>query len=208
MNETKKRFVASAVFLIGFSGAVQAQDKPRDQAAIVDSFKQKIQEVLNKENSDKGVGHAAVVSSEAKTPATPPKSHIVKKDGTPCNIVFHTGRCYEVWTDASGAQYVDNKGKWCNPNLHPDTCHVMGKPNLVWTKLYNETVSKYSFDVKVTDSLVTPYTGILSFTEVLWFTAEHPTKEEADKDNNFISSLSTSVTFTYGYQDGQWKLLK
>ncbi len=65
-----------------------------------------------------------------------------------------------------------------------------------------------SFDVKLTDSLVTPYTGILTYTEVSWSTAKHATKEEAEKDSNFTSSLSNSHTFTYGYQNGMWNLLK
>jgi hypothetical protein len=209
MNDAKKRLVALAVFLTGFLGPVQAQDKRPDQAAIVDSFKQKIQEVLNKENSDKGWDHATVVSSEAKPSAVHAKKKYLHKDGTPCSSI--PWGCYLRWVDDSGTQYVNSAGKPCDPTEHPETCHVMGKPavkNLVWFKGYTALVSDYGFDVRVTDSLVTPYTGILRYSQVSWFTAEHPTKEEAEKDNNFISSLSNSFTFTYGYQDGQWKLLK
>jgi hypothetical protein len=199
--------VGLIVLLVGFSSAAGAQDKRPDQAAIVDSFKQKIQEVLNKENLDKGVERATVVSSEAKTSAVHVKRKMVHKDGTPCGA-FHSGWCHDIWVDDSGAEYINSAGKPCDPAQHPDACHVMGKPKLVWTKLYTAVVSKYSFDVKVTDSLVTPYTGILSYTEVSWFTAEHPTKEEAEKDNNFTSSLPNSFTLTYGYQDGKWVFLK
>jgi hypothetical protein len=44
MKNTEKGFVILAAFLVGLSGAVRAQDKRPDQAAIVDSFKQKIQD--------------------------------------------------------------------------------------------------------------------------------------------------------------------
>jgi hypothetical protein len=80
--------------------------------------------------------------------------------------------------------------------------------NVVWQRRYTATVSQYGFDVKVTDSLVTPYTGVLSYDEVTWLTAEHPTQKEAEQDNNFTSSLKSSHTSTYGYQEGKWVLLK
>ena len=64
--------------------------------------------------------------------------------------------------------------------------------NVLWRKQYTETVSQYGFDVKVTDSLVTPYTGVLSYDEVVWLTAEHPTEKEAEQDNSFTSSLKNS----------------
>lgn len=228
VNDAKKRFVALAVFLTGFSGMVQAQEKRPDQAAIVDSFKQKIQDILKAENSKRGPEHAEFVSRNVETPAAPVivpvqgkglMAGYVLKDGSPCKT-WHTGRCYQGFTDGSGALYVNSKGVPCNPEKRPDTCSANGvsaaaklaaaKPivSVLWRKRYTETVSQYGFDVKVTDSLVTPYTGILSYSQVSWLTAEHPTKEEAEKDDKFISSLSNSFTFTYGYQDGQWKLLK
>lgn len=195
MSELKILRSASSLLIVFLSfSAVAAQDKPPDKTAVVDSFKQKIQEVLNNENLGKGLEHATAVSTE--TSMFPGKKKMVHKDGTPCGA-FHTGWCHYVWLDESGAEYLNRGGKPCGG----DTC-------VAWAKGYIATVSTYSFDVKLTDSLVTPYTGILTYSEVFWSTTEHATKEGAEKDSNFTSSLSTSYTFTYGDQNGQWNLLK
>jgi hypothetical protein len=191
--------VAMVVFLTVSSALIRAQDKRPDQNAVVDTFKQKIQETLTFENSHRGVEHATVNSAEGRPPSA--KTKWVHKDGTPCNITFHASRCYEGWVDGSGTEYANSAGKPCYSARQADSC-------LIWSRHYSAIVSKYSFDVKATDSLITPYTGILSYTDVSWFTVDHATKEAAEKDDNFTSSLTDSFTFTYGYQDGQWKLLK
>jgi hypothetical protein len=230
-----KRLVGLGVFLVGFSGAVRAQDKRPDQAAIVDSFKQKIQDVLKAENSRRGPEHAEFASRSVETPpilAAPVIVPIqgrglmagyVLKDGSPCKT-WHTGRCYQGFADNSGALYVNSKGVPCNPEKNPDTCSANGvtaaaklaaakaapKPivNVLWRKRYTATVSEFGFDVRVTDSLVTPYTGVFSYSEVIWLTAEHPTKGDAEQDSSFTASSQSSHTLTYGYQDGKWIFLK
>lgn len=221
--------IGFSVLLVGFSGALLAQNNRPDQAAVVASFKQNIQDVLKEENSKRGPEHAGLVSRSVATPAAPVIVRIpgkglmagyVHKDGSPCKAINMGGRCYEGFTDNSRALYIDSKGVPCNPEKHPDTCFANGvsagaklaaaKPivNLLWRKRYAETLSQYGFDVKVTDSLVTPYTGVLSYDEVVWLTAEHPTEKEAEQDNSFTSSLKNSQTSTYGYQEGKWVLLK
>lgn len=235
MNHAKKSLISLAVLLVGLSATGWTQDNQPSQAAIVDSFKQKIQDVLKAENSNRGPEHTEFVSRNVETPAPPTAPVIVpiqgkglmagfvNKDGSPCKT-WHSGRCYQGFTDSSGALYVDAKGVPCNPEKHPDTCSANGvtavaklaaaqavaKPtvNVVWRRQYTGTVSQYGFDVKVTDSLVTPYTGVLSYDEVAWSTAEHPTQKEAEQDNNFTPSSKTSHTSTYGYQEGKWVLLK
>jgi len=228
MNHANKVLIGLAVLLAGFSGRVLAQESRPDQAAIVASFKQNIQDVLKSDNSVRGPEHAEVVSRDVETPAAPVIVPIqgkglmagyVLKDGSPCKT-WHTGRCYQGFTDNSGALYVNSKGEPCNPEKNPDTCSANGvtaaaklaaaRPivNTLWRKRYKETVSQYGFDVKVTDSLVTPYTGALSYDEITWFTTEHPTQKEADQDNKFTSSLKSSHASTYGYQEGKWVLLK
>ncbi len=235
MSHAKKSWVGWAFLLVGFSGAALAQDKSPDKAAIVDSFKQKIQDVLKAENSKRGPERAEFVSRNVETPAPPVAPVIVPvqgkgllaglvlKDGSPCKT-WHTGRCYDGFTDSSGALYVNSKGVPCNPEKHPDTCSANGvtaaaklaaakaaaKPivNVLWRKRYTATVSEFGFDVRVTDSLVTPYTGVFTYSEAIWLTAEHPTKEEAEQDNKFTPGSSNSYTYTYGYQDGKWVLQK
>jgi hypothetical protein len=199
---------AAILFLISslvFSSSGIAQDKP-NQTAVVDSFKQKIHEVLNSENTVSGIEHARVISSEAVAKPVHAKRKMVHKDGTPCGA-FHSGWCHDIWVDDSGGQYVDDAGKPCDPAEKPN-CHVPGPPHLEWRRSYTEKVSDFSFDVKITDSLVTPYTGVLNYKQVFWETAGHPTKEEAQADSNFVRSWTNPQTSTYGYQDGQWKLLK
>jgi len=235
VKHAKKNLIGLAALLVGFSGAGWTQDSRPSQAAVVDSFKLKIQDVLKAENSTRGPEHAEIVSRNVETPPPPAPPVIVpiqgkglmggyvNKDGSPCKT-WHTGRCYQGFTDSSGALYVNAKGVPCNPEKNPDTCSANGvtaaaklaaakaaaKPivNVLCRKRYTETVSRYGFDVEVTDSLVTPYTGVLSYDEVTWFTAEHPTQKEAEQDNSFTSSLKSSHTSTYGYQEGKWVLLK
>ncbi len=235
MNYANKSLIGLAVLLAGFSGPASAQDNRPDQAAIVASFKQKIQDVLKAGNSERGPEHTEFVSRTVETPAPPAAlvivpirgkgllAGLVLKDGSPCKT-WHTGRCYQGFTDSSGALYVNSKGVPCNPEKNPDTCSANGvtavaklaaakaaaRPivNVLWRKRYTETISHYGFDVKVTDSLVTPYTGVLSYDQVTWFTAEHPTQKEAEQDNNFTSSSKSSHTSTYGYQEGKWVLLQ
>ena len=184
--------------LLPFSSSGSAQDKPT-QAAVVESFKQEIHEFLNTENPASGIEHARVVSSESIAPVHA-KRKMVRKDGTPCGA-FHSGWCHDVWVDDFGEQYTDSKGKGCNPEQHTENC-------LAWARVYDDPVLDFSFDVRVTDSLVTPYTGILSYKRVSHSTAGHATKEGAAKDSDFGTSVSVPLTLTYGYQDGKWKLLK
>ena len=215
MSHASKILIGLAVLLVGFSGAARTQDTRPSQAAIVDSFKQNIQDVLKDDNARRGVEHATVVSRSVEAPPPPAphaKRKMVHKDGTPCGA-FHSGWCHDVWVDDSGAEYVNAAGKPCDPTEHPDTCHTgtsATKPpvKLAWRKEYTETVSQYGFDVKVTDSLVTPYTGVLNYKEVILATAEHPTQKEAEQDNSFSPYLNIPLTFTYGYQDGKWVPLK
>ncbi len=201
LSRTKKSLVGLAVLLVGFSGSAQAQDKQPDKAAIVSSFKQEIQDVLKNDNARRGVEHATVVSTVAEDPSA--TTHFVNKDGKPCGAVVH-GRCHEVWPDGSPVKYANNDGKPCSPVWHPGTCHVVKPVKTVWFKAYTEKVVQYGFDVKVTDSLVTPYTGVLSYSEVFYSTLKHSTKEEAEQDNNFSPPYTSLHTRTFGYQDGKW----
>jgi hypothetical protein len=218
------------IVLAGSSHCALAQTRPFDQTGIVDSFKQKLQEVLKSENSQRGPEHAELVSRNVEIPAppTPPVvvpihssglAGFVNKDGSPCKV-FHTGRCYQAFADNAGTLYVDNKGVPCAPEKHQDTCTANGltaaaklaaaqaaaKPttSIVWGKRYTATVSEFGFDVRVTDSLVTPYTGVFTYKQIVFLTAEHATKEEAEKDRNFTPSSPLSCTETFGQQEGKW----
>ena len=184
-------FLAASLSII--PSVAVAQNAPPDKDAIVASFKQKIQDVLNTENAVRGPEHASVISTVAS--AFPGKKKMLHNDGSPCGA-FHTGFCHWVWTDDSGAAYTDAAGKLCT-----------GHACVVWTRGYFAAISNYGFDVKQTDSLVTPFTGVLTYTDVFWATAGHATKGRAEKDDKFTAS-NKSIASNYGYQDGQWNLLK
>lgn len=61
------------------------------------------------------------------------------------------------------------------------------------------------YDVKRTDSLVNPIVGIVSFTLVIEQTALLPSKEDAERANDFLKSDQPFKVFlTYGYKDDRW----
>jgi hypothetical protein len=234
VDHTKRSLIRLAVSLMVLSGVGLAQDNKPSQAAIVASFKQNIQEVLKVENSKRGPEHAELVSRNIEIPPPPIPPVIVpitgkgimagavNKDGSPCKT-WHSGRCFQGFRDSSGTLYVNGKSNPCNPEKHPDDCTANGmtaaaklaaakaaaKPtiNVVWRKRYTATVSEFGFDVRLTDSLVTPYTGVFSYSEEIWLTPEHATKEDAAHDYNFALFSSPSMTETYGLQEGKWVLL-
>ena len=73
-----------------------------------------------------------------------------------------------------------------------------------WAKMYFIPSGGLGVDVRKTDSLVSPYVGVLEFTMTRPFTAFHKTKAEAEVDNNFIQSTTTKHRHTYAFQDGAW----
>jgi hypothetical protein len=76
-----------------------------------------------------------------------------------------------------------------------------------WRKYYSE-IYDYHWDVKVTDSLVSPYIGTESELSEVHLTAPHPTKAEAQKDDNFVNvNGPTLVTTTWTYSDGRWNFV-
>jgi hypothetical protein len=62
----------------------------------------------------------------------------------------------------------------------------------------------YSVDVKRTNSLVSPYVGMLNFSMTMRYTADHRTRAEAEKDGNFIGSGVFLHRHVYALQDGAW----
>jgi hypothetical protein len=73
-----------------------------------------------------------------------------------------------------------------------------------WAKEYFAPDSNYGIDVKATDSLISPYSGVCEFTMTRRWTAYHSTKEDAEQDNNFINVESVKHKHTYAFQEGHW----
>lgn len=73
-----------------------------------------------------------------------------------------------------------------------------------WAKEYFEPLPDAGIDVRKTDSLVSPYMGVVEFTLITRYTTFHKTRTEAEADNNFVQTRQTKHRHTYAYQDGSW----
>jgi len=65
-------------------------------------------------------------------------------------------------------------------------------------------VGTYGIDVRKTDSLITPYVGVLELTWDSHSSRCHDTKEEAQADAELPKPGSFKYRYTYGFQDGKW----
>ena len=77
-----------------------------------------------------------------------------------------------------------------------------------WVKKRYCLSGEYNYDVQRTNSLISPYTAICEFNLKRSYTDFHKTKEEAQKDNNFINSDETLHRHTYLFQKGKWNVSK
>jgi hypothetical protein len=75
-----------------------------------------------------------------------------------------------------------------------------------WNKWYWEPSTDYTIDVRKTDSLVSPYVGVVTFGVTSYYTACHPTREEAEKDGNYPNTYDFEHRYTFSYQDDKWVL--
>lgn len=66
-------------------------------------------------------------------------------------------------------------------------------------------LNNYKYDVKKSDSLISPYVGYLEFVFKTYAYKKFDSKEDAYKDNS-IDELIITKTYqiNYGYQDGKW----
>jgi hypothetical protein len=73
-----------------------------------------------------------------------------------------------------------------------------------WVKTYRELKPDYSIDLRVTDSLITPYLGTCAFTLIEHQTTPHDTKDGAEKDNDFVDGSTWQHRHNYSYEEGKW----
>lgn len=85
-----------------------------------------------------------------------------------------------------------------------DRREYVGKLGGGWAKIYFEPSLDYGVDVRKTDSLVSPYVGVLEFTLIRHFTKFHPSESDAEADNSFVQTTSTNHRHTYAFQDNKW----
>ena len=73
-----------------------------------------------------------------------------------------------------------------------------------WIKSKNIIIDNYSIDVEKTNSLVTPYTGIL-FYKMQILIVKEKTKTEAENSTKFnVNSKPKNYKILFSYQNGKW----
>ncbi len=113
---------------------------------------------------------------------------------------------------SSFKQIVENYMKTYKQSKHEQVYHLEGSSvaNIPegWRKAYSELASDdYKVDVQKTDSLVSPYLGILEFdTKTYVSSSTYGSQEAASQATDFPSdsSLLHKHRHTYAYQEGQW----
>ena len=81
---------------------------------------------------------------------------------------------------------------------------ALGQPVPEWHKESFDAPQNVNLDVQKTNSLVSPYIGVLEFSQTEHSTAIHTSKDDAEKDGNFIKILVLQHRHTYAFQDGVW----
>jgi hypothetical protein len=78
-----------------------------------------------------------------------------------------------------------------------------------WVFTYATAAPTYSFDVKRTDSLVSPYEGVITFTITTYSSAvARKSEAEALAEINFGQGHSTEHTHRYVWQNGKWVVVQ
>ena len=93
---------------------------------------------------------------------------------------------------------------------HIQQSHKVEKLGCGWKKLYFEPSPNYRIDVQKTNSLVSPYLGVVEFNVIRHDTKCHKTQAEAEKDDSFSSNAggyeTTTHRDTFVFQDKMWVL--
>jgi hypothetical protein len=76
-----------------------------------------------------------------------------------------------------------------------------------WKKMHHELDSESAkFDVKKTDSLVSPYVGVLEFVVHERQSPRYSSENSARQATEFPKTYNMQHRHTYSYQDGKWVL--
>jgi hypothetical protein len=73
-----------------------------------------------------------------------------------------------------------------------------------WNSFYSEWSSEYSYDIKKTDSIVSPYMGIVTFYGKVWW--KRGNTVEGCLNANWQIIGDSTATLKYLYQEGKWIL--
>lgn len=100
-----------------------------------------------------------------------------------------------------------------NARRGPEHASV-GRPTLgadgkrYWSRCYIDRIKDYTVDVQKTNSVTTPYTATVSFTQGFYCGPERTSEAEASADTDFKPNLLSGLPFTlhYVYRDGKWQM--
>lgn len=94
--------------------------------------------------------------------------------------------------------------------VHIQQSHTVVRAGCGWLKDYFEPSPNYRIDVQKTNSLVSPYLGVVEFNVTRHATKCHKTQAEAEKDDSFSSDAggyeTTTHRDTFVFQDKMWVL--
>jgi hypothetical protein len=106
-------------------------------------------------------------------------------------------------------QYTSDLMAKYKAEKHERTEHAVYCPNLGpgatgYVKAAYEPDAGYTIDVRKTDSLITPYIGILKLQWNKRYSDCEDTREKAQAQSNLSHPDSLEYRYTYGFQDGEW----
>jgi hypothetical protein len=95
-------------------------------------------------------------------------------------------------------------------HMHIDQRPTVVKAGCGWLKQYYEPSTDYRIDVRKTDSIVSPYLGVVEFIVIRHYTECHKTQGEAEKDDAFTDHLGNIEPAThrdrFALQEKVWVL--
>jgi len=105
---------------------------------------------------------------------------------------------------ASFKQYVSDEVGTALSTYEVDKYKMRKSSEGRWYKTTSSLNPNYSMDIKKTNSLMSPYMGILEVSQVDSNYSEYLSKEMAETDTILYDSNKTTYKFIIAYQDNKW----
>jgi len=157
-----------------------------------------IQSLAQDKSSDKS---AVIASFKAKASETIDKENLAAGQERAKLGTSHTPAADRVWVEKKDGSPCQDKG-------HRHCQEVLRDRDDYWRAYYDPVSFKdCEINVRVTDSLTSPYHGILSYDRHDYRTAVHTTKIEAEQDSKFHhvgGEHPVLVVIEFDYRDGSW----
>ncbi len=157
-----------------------------------------IQSLAQDKPTDKSV---VIASFKAKASETITKENLAAGQEHAKSRTLHIPAADLVWV-------VKKDGSPCQDKSHRHCQEVLRDRDDYWREYYDPVSLKdCEINVRATDSLTSPYHGILSYHRHDYRTAVHTTKIEAEQDSKFHQvggEHPVHVVIEFDYRDGSW----